>query len=149
MTALDQLYQQRILEHNRQPVGRGRVSASSHAARGQDALCGDDLQVELRVENGRILEAAFWGEACAITLASASMLMQWLPGRSSADLQAGAARWEQLLAEPDLPDDPTLGAINCLRGVHAFPARVRNALLPWRTAVQALECPVIAGQGGG
>ena len=135
---LDQLYQQVILDHNRRPQHFGRLEGATHSAIGRDALCGDDIRVEVRVEDGRIQAAAFSGEACAITTASASMLMDWLVGRSGEDLEAAYRRFEDLLDRPERPDDPQLGDINHLRSVSGFPARVRNAKLPWRTALQAL-----------
>ncbi|RFF31216.1 Fe-S cluster assembly sulfur transfer protein SufU [Wenzhouxiangella sediminis] len=137
--ALDKLYQQVILDHNRSPHHYGRLEGATHSARGQDALCGDDILVELRVAGGTIEEAAFSGEACAITTASASMLMDWLPGKSARDIEFGCSRFERLLGDSSLPDDLDLGDINHLRAVSGFPARVRNALLPWRTALAALE----------
>jgi len=136
--ALDQLYQQVILDHNRCPHHYGRLEDVTHSARGQDALCGDDILIELRLEDGRIREAAFSGEACAITTASASMLMQWLEGRSSKDTRVGYESFTRLLEDPQQRDCPELGDINHLRVVAGYPARVRNALLPWRTASEAL-----------
>ncbi|NBD95244.1 MAG: SUF system NifU family Fe-S cluster assembly protein [Gammaproteobacteria bacterium] len=137
--ALDKLYQQVILDHNRSPHHHGRLEGATHSARGQDALCGDDILVELRVADGTIREAAFSGEACAITTASASMLMDWLVGRGVGEIESQCADFERLLADAALPDDPDLGDINHLRAVSGFPARVRNALLPWRTALDALN----------
>lgn len=143
--ALDQLYQQVILDHNRSPRHYGRIEGATHSARGQDALCGDDILVELQVLDGRIAQAAFSGEACAITTASASMLMDWLPGRSVQEVVTGQEQLGKLLEDPGLPDSAELGEINSLRAVSGFPARVRNALLPWRTAAGALAM----GQGAG
>ncbi len=137
--ALDLLYQKLILEHNRSPRHRGRMATVTHSARGQDALCGDDILIELRVVEGVIDQAAFSGEACAITMASASMLMEWLPGRSADEVAAAGQRLADLLDNPARPDDDALGDINALRSVSAFPARKRNALLPWRTAAKALD----------
>jgi nitrogen fixation NifU-like protein len=137
--ALDQLYQRIILEHNRAPRRRGRLDAATHQARGRDALCGDDILVELRVEAGCIEDAAFSGEACAITTASASMLMDWLVGRSLDDFRVAHERFASCLADARMPDAPELGDINCLRAVSAFPARVRNALLPWQTVGRAVD----------
>lgn len=136
--ALDQLYQQLILDHNRSPRNFGPLPGATHAGRRQDAMCGDDLLVELVVEDDRIIAAGFSGEACAVTKASASMLTNWLPDRSVAELLLWTQRFTELLAHPDLPDAPELGEINQLRAVSAFPARVRNALLPWRAAVAAV-----------
>lgn len=136
--ALDQLYQKLILDHNRSPRHRGRLAAATHSARGQDALCGDDILIELRLARGVIEQVAFSGEACAITMASASMLMEWLPGHSADEVAAAGQRFAELLDDPAQPDDEALGEINALRSVSNFPARKRNALLPWRTAARAL-----------
>ncbi|WP_376691416.1 Fe-S cluster assembly sulfur transfer protein SufU [Wenzhouxiangella sp. EGI_FJ10409] len=136
--ALDQLYQQVILDHNRCPHHHGRLEGATHSARGRDALCGDDILVELRVGDTSIEAAAFSGDACAITTASASMLMDWLVGRTAEDVVRFETLFSQLLHDSELPDLPDLGDINHLRAVSGFPARVRNAMLPWRTAIDAL-----------
>ncbi|TVQ28539.1 MAG: SUF system NifU family Fe-S cluster assembly protein [Wenzhouxiangella sp.] len=136
--ALDRLYQQTILEHNRKPRNFGRLAEATHAARGQDALCGDDILIELIVEGERVRQAAFSGEACAVTKASASMLTEWLTGRQVAELIAWRDRFEALLKNAELEDAPELGPINQLRAVAQFPARLRNVLLPWNAAGQAV-----------
>lgn len=140
--ALEQLYQDVLLEHNRRPCNHSRLSGATHAARGQDASCGDDLLIELVIAGGRIQQAAFSGLACAVTTASASMMTEWLTGRLAAEVQTGLERFQALLEDPGAASDPALGPINQLQPVGAFPARRRNALLPWRTAVKALTAPV-------
>jgi len=136
--ALQDLYQQIILEHNRQPRHFGRLAGATHSARGQDALCGDDVLVELRVCGGIVEAAGFSGEACAITTASASMLSDWLGGRSIEDFTSAFATFRQLLSDASVGDSGDLGEINALRAVSDYPARVRNALLPWHAVHKAL-----------
>ena len=136
---LDRLYQSRILELNRSPLHRGELEGATHEARGTDALCGDDILVRLVVEGSRIEACAWTGEACAITTASASMLAEWITGRTVGTLRAAHARFRALLADDGLPDDEELGEINLLRAVADYPSRVRNALLPWETVDRALE----------
>jgi nitrogen fixation NifU-like protein len=135
---LDQLYQQLILEHNRDPRNFGPLPGATHAARGQDALCGDDLLIELIVVDGCIEAAAFSGEACAVTRACASMLTDWLPGRDRRDVERGFGQFERLMAG-EAPDDPgLLGEFARLDALAEFPSRQRNAMLPWRSALKAL-----------
>ena len=136
--ALDKLYQQLVLDHNRAPRNFGPLSGATHSARGRDALCGDDILLELELDGDRIVRACFSGEACAITTASASMLTEWLAERNVSEVETAYGRFKQLLSDPDGPVFPELGDINELRAVSAFPARVRNALLPWKTALSAL-----------
>lgn len=136
--ALEHLYQQLILDHNRAPRHFGRLPGATHSGRGQDALCGDDILVELKVENEKIVAAAFSGEACAVTKASASLLTTWLHGRRADEVLHWSERFAMLMRCPDHPDAPELGELNQLRAVSAFPARLRNALLPWQAVGRAL-----------
>lgn len=137
--SLDQLYQSKILEHNRVPHNHFEMSDATHSARGTDALCGDDIRVWLRAEGGRVAAASWSGEACAITTASASMLSDWLVGREVGEIEAARERFARLLEDQSLPDAPAFGEINALRAVGRFPSRKRNALLPWETALDALS----------
>ncbi|TVS12695.1 MAG: SUF system NifU family Fe-S cluster assembly protein [Wenzhouxiangella sp.] len=139
--ALAKLYQGIILEHNRQPRNRKRLASATHRARGHDASCGDDLLIELAVIDGRVREAAFSGQACAVTQAAASMLTEWLQGRPVDEVGSGLERFRVLLENPAAEPDEELGELNQLRPVGAFPARRRNALLPWKTALRALQDP--------
>lgn len=137
--SLDQLYQSKILEHNRAPRNHFEMREATHSARGLDALCGDDIRLWLLVEGGEIAAASWSGDACAITTASASMLTDWLMDRSIAELAPALRLFEELLADHDRPDAPDLEEINALRAVGRFPSRKRNALLPWHAALDALK----------
>ena len=137
--SLNALYQSRILAHNRAPHHHCRLDHATHRARGLDALCGDDLWIWLELREGVIERASWTGDACVITTASASMLTDWLRGKRPDEVLAGYRRFRDLLRNPDLEDDPALDEFTSLRPVHAFPSRVRNALLPWTTALEALK----------
>lgn len=135
---VEKLYQETILEHNRKPRNRMVLARATHHARGVDALCGDDIRIYLEVHDGIVRRAAFDGEACAVTTAAASLLTTWLAGKTTAEFECGRRAFQDLLARPDGPDAAELGDLNQLKTVGLFPARVRNALLPWRTAASAL-----------
>lgn len=137
--SLDQLYQSKILEHNRAPHNHFEMLDATHSAHALDALCGDDIQLWVRVEDGCVAAASWSGDACAITTASASMLSRWLPGRRLGEIGPAFELFEQLLEKQDLPDSSALGEINALRAVGRFPSRRRNALLPWNAALDALK----------
>jgi len=137
--ALDQLYQQLVLEHNRSPRNFGPLAGATHSARGFDALCGDDLLFELRVEAGRVVAAAFSGEACAVTKASASLLTEWLPSHGRDEVEQGLRNFNVVLQGVEPPDPGFLGDFARLGGLAEFPSRQRNAKLPWRCALEALE----------
>ena len=74
MTAVtDDLYQELVLEHKRAPRHFGSLAAPTHEARGQNPQCGDDVKVQLRVEEGTLRDIGFSGQGCAICIASATM----------------------------------------------------------------------------
>ncbi len=140
---LSTLYQSRLLELNRTPLNHGSLDAATHSARGQDALCGDDLVIELALdEGGTIINAMWHGQACAITSASASLLTEWIVDRNVGAVQAGFHQFEQMLTDPGVAITDDLGEISMLAAVAHYPSRVKNALLPWKTTLDALTAAV-------
>lgn len=137
--SLNQLYQKKILAHNRQPYNFGPLPEATHRGHGHDALCGDDLEMALEVKEGMISQARFNGEACTVTQASASMLTRWLIGRSIDEVRPAYEAFCSLLADPEHPPIPDLGELNALQPVGAFPARRGNACLPWLVTLKALH----------
>jgi len=137
--ALNELYQARILEHNRAPHNHFELPDATHSARGLDALCGDDIHVWLKIRDGVVEQASWSGEACVITTASASMLSDWIIGRRLDQVCKGRDRFVELLENSELESATELGALNALKPVGRFPSRKRNALLPWETAIQAIR----------
>src|SRR5476651_643400 len=79
----EELYQQTILEHNRNPRNFKKLEGATHVAEGYNPLCGDHLWVYVKVNAGGIIEdAAFEGQGCAISKASASMMTTALKGKT-------------------------------------------------------------------
>ncbi len=138
MSALKKLYQQAILKHNREPENFGALQAPTHQARGLNALCGDDLTVQLKLENERIADIAFQGDACAISMASASLMTSLMRGKHRDEALRAFAAFEQLMAG-EIEESPLLGEANVLAGVRAFPARIKSARLPWHALRAALQ----------
>src|SRR5277367_3147463 len=84
----DELYQQTILEHNRNPRNFRKLEGATHVAEGYNPLCGDHLWVYMNVNGSGIIEdTAFEGSGCAISKASASMMTATLKGKSIAEAQ--------------------------------------------------------------
>ena len=139
-SALEDLYQQVILDHSRSPRNF-RVLDAGRRAEGVNPLCGDQLTVYLRVNDGVIADVSFQGVACAISKASASLMTERVKGRTVAAAAALFERFQHMIAAPpDSPPDPDqLGALVALSGVRQFPSRVRCASLPWFALGAALE----------
>lgn len=107
------LYQEEILEHYKHPHHKGRVDDSTVSAEAANPLCGDKLGLDLKVDNGRIVEVGYWGDGCAISQASMSMLTDELIDQPVEVL-------EKLSQENVLE----------MLGVQVGPARLKCALLP-------------------
>lgn len=136
MNISDELYQQTILEYNREPRNFRTLENATHVAHGLNPLCGDDYHVYLRVENGVIEEAAFDGHGCAISKASASMMTLELIGKSVAEAEELFGKFHELLTGNEAVD---IGKLNVFSGVWKYPERVKCASLAWHAMESALH----------
>ena len=137
MSDLDELYQEVILDHTRRPRNFGRLAAANRRASGDNPLCGDRLDLELEVRDGRIQDVAFQGAGCAISTASASLMTEAVKGRPLAEVQALAERFHTLMTGEG-PAGEELGKLAALSGVREYPMRVKCATLAWHTLRSAL-----------
>ena len=137
---LGDLYQETILDHNRQPRNFGTLPGANRTAEGFNPLCGDRVTVALRVEDGILKDIRFEGSGCAISKASASMMTESMKGRTRAEAEALFQQFHRLLTgEPAPPDEAALGKLVVFSGVKEFPVRVKCATLAWHTLRSALE----------
>ncbi|MFM9816971.1 UNVERIFIED_CONTAM: SUF system NifU family Fe-S cluster assembly protein [Spiribacter pallidus] len=140
MSNLRELYQEVILDHNKQPRNFRVVNPHDHAADGYNPLCGDKIHLELRLdESGRIEDIAFTGEGCAISTASASIMTETLKGKTVAEANALFDRFHHQVTDEATELDPSLGKLGVLAGVRDYPMRVKCATLAWHTLQAALE----------
>ena len=142
-TLLDDLYREILLDHYRQPRNHGELAAPTCSADGANPLCGDEVRVEVAVTGGRITGISFSGHGCSISQASASMMTEYVKGRSVAEARAGVEAFQQMMVSAQAPGIEGFDDIEALIGVAKFPARVKCASLGWKTLEQAL-----AGEGG-
>ena len=132
------LYQDVVMDHKRAPRHFGTLAAPTHQARGQNPQCGDDLQVALVVDNGRVSDIRFNGEGCAICIASASMMTEAVLGQEVALAQALQARFRAVLTGQMVSEEAPLGKLVSLAGVRRYPGRIKCALLGWHALMHAL-----------
>lgn len=135
---LRQLYEAMILEHNRHPRHYPEnPPGADHHAHGFNPLCNDEIIVHLKVKDGVIEAAGFEGAGCAVSVASASMMMEAIQGKRVDEVLALFDRVHAMLAD----DGPTegVGKLKVLAGVKEFPMRVKCATLAWHTLIAALE----------
>ncbi len=140
MSELDDLYQEVILDHNRSPRNFGKLKEPNRTAEGYNPLCGDQITVYLKLEDGMIREISFHGSGCAISKASASMMTSSVKGKTENEALSLFEDVHQMLTEgvESGDDSQKLGKLAVLSGVCKFPARVKCATLSWHTLHAAL-----------
>lgn len=132
-------YRNVVLEHNRAPRRRGRLPAPTHQARGVNALCGDELTLTLRVQDGVIVDYGFDAQVSALTLAATSIMGDLIVGQCVESARALAeAALDLVSRNPTLQVDPRLGEFNHFVAVQGYPNRIKTVTLPWATLIGAL-----------
>ena len=135
---LKQLYQSVILKHNKEPVHFEKNEAATYVLEAYNPLCGDKFQLFFEVRDGVIEELSFHGYGCAISKASASVLVKKLEGRPAAEALELCREFLALLQgeedQPEAPDEE-LAAFTAAR---SFPGRMKCATLSWEEMEKSL-----------
>ncbi len=140
MQDLRELYQEVILDHNRNPRNFRTLENPDGFAHGDNPLCGDTIDVYLKIKDGVVDDISFEGAGCAICTSSASMMTTALKGKTEAEARALFESFHHALTDDELhPGDVPLGKLKVLTGVKEFPVRVKCATLPWHTFDAALK----------
>lgn len=139
MQGLDDLYREVILDHYRTPHGAEAIDSPAVKVEGFNPLCGDELVMELSVDDaGRISALHIEPNGCSISVASASMLVQQLSGKTLAEAIALKDTFKAVMRGGSWPQGQDFGDLEALEGVKNFPVRIKCALLAWMTLEQAL-----------
>lgn len=100
----DSIYREIILEHYKNPSNRGALDPNDFTYEDVNPLCGDEIRIDVRVQDDRISEIRFSGRGCAVSQASASILTEMVDGRTLAEVKAIGR--DELLAEIGIPVSP-------------------------------------------
>ncbi|MEZ0332846.1 MAG: Fe-S cluster assembly sulfur transfer protein SufU [Gemmatimonadales bacterium] len=139
MATMDELYQNVILEHNRSPRNYRVMEDASGRGEGNNPLCGDQIAVWLKIQDGIIQDASFQGSGCAISKASASLMTAAIKGKSREEALRLFDRFHALVTgRPPTDATETLGKLAVFSGVSAFPIRVKCATLSWHAMKEAM-----------
>jgi len=135
MTTSRALYQEVILDHNRKPRNWGTLSDATHHAEGVNPLCGDRLQLAVKLAGDDVEAIAFEGESCAICKASASMMTSAVKGKPRANAEQLIQEFRDMATgKLDPEKEPHhLARLTVFSGVRDLPTRVKCAILPWHT----------------
>ena len=140
---LKQLYREIVNEHNLRPSHKGDMEHPDLVLEGVNPSCGDDISLQLKIENGIITDGMFNGSGCAISQASVDMMLDKIIGQKQEDAVRLAGKFMGMIkgeptSEADLEE---LDESAALQDVSHMPARVKCAVLGWHTMQEMLEHP--------
>lgn len=139
--ALGDLYTEVIGEHSRSPENKGELAAATVRERGHNPSCGDEITLELQIENGIIKDAAFTGVGCAISQASTDIMIDLMRGKTVEEAQRLARLFTSMIKR-EVTDDAALEELDeaiALKNISNMPARVKCAVLAWHTLEDVLK----------
>tara|TARA_Y100000590_G_scaffold452588_1_gene596024 strand:+ start:2657 stop:3127 length:471 start_codon:yes stop_codon:yes gene_type:complete len=142
---LKQLYQDIILEHGKSPRNFGKCEDYTHEAKGHNPLCGDKVQVYLKLNKDKKIEKlTFEGSGCAISIASTSIMTELVKGKSPETTKKIVNSFLNMIKNADEIksedlDNDQITKIMSLSGVKQYPMRVKCATLAWHTLTFAMD----------
>ncbi|MEN3974969.1 Fe-S cluster assembly sulfur transfer protein SufU [Emcibacter sp. SYSU 3D8] len=142
MNDLRELYQEVILDHGRKPRNFGALPDANREAHGHNPLCGDKLDVHVKVKDGIVEDVKFEGAGCAISVASASLMTEALKGMTEVDARNLFEKFHAMITGDEGVTPAQLEDLDKLAvfsGVRDYPLRVKCATLGWHTMNAALE----------
>jgi nitrogen fixation protein NifU and related proteins len=147
---LGSLYQQVILDHYRKPRNRGELPDRTVAVVMRNPSCGDEITLQLKLEDDIVADVRYLGEGCSISQASVSMMSTIIKGRPVDEALALAERFNQLMhGDKEVAKDRSLKDLRALQGVSKFPVRIKCALLGFDALQEAVKRTRGEGDDGG
>lgn len=138
--SLEELYQELILDHFKHPRCQGCLTNPTVSSALYNPLCGDKVNLDMRINNDMVSEIGFSGHGCSISQASASMMAETLQGKNIEEAQRLCSAFRELMrSERDGQSVPELGDALALEGVKKFQARIKCAVLAWEAAERCLS----------
>jgi nitrogen fixation NifU-like protein len=139
MSGLDELYKEVILDHYRSPRNRGKLEPAEFELHRDNPLCGDEVHLYGRIDDGRLTAVTFEGKGCSISQASTSMMTEKIKAISIEDAEEVAHLFKRMMQGEAVPDAERLGDLAALQGVQKYPVRIKCALLGWNTLLEGLK----------
>lgn len=140
MSNLSNLYKTAILDHNRNPRNHGKPPKWTHQAEGLNAMCGDQVNVYMSIVDEVIEQISFDGDSCAISMASASMMTEFLANKTVSEAKYFFKIFCQLMDKNNqIKHLEELKNLNVLITVKKFPSRIKSVTLCWHAMQAALD----------
>ena len=106
---------------------------------GYNPLCGDEIEIQVRLDGGVVSDIGFAGRGCSISQASGSMMTEAVKGKSLEDVRSLIAAFTRMMTDPDFAPPAELGDLEALQGVAKYPVRVKCATLAWHALLDGIE----------
>ena len=133
-------YNEILTEHNLHPEFKHDMPDADIVLEGVNPSCGDDIFLKLKLDGDTIADGAFVGDGCAISQASADIMLGMIVGRKKEDaLRMGEIFLKMIKGEATEEEIDSLEEASALRDIAHMPARVKCAVLGWRTLKEALN----------
>ena len=133
-------YNEILTEHNIHPEFKHDLADANIVLEGVNPKCGDDIYLKLKVEDGVITDGAFVGDGCAISQASADIMLGMIVGKSKMEaLHLGNLFMKMIKSEATKEEIEQLEEASALQDISHMPARVKCAVLGWHTLSEALK----------
>ena len=141
---MNNLYQDGLKVHYSNPTGQNRKIDVTHRSEGYNASCGDEIWIELQLNENTIDDISFESDSCAICTASASILCEFSKHHDRESIQSVYRQLRNSLNQDLTSNDGILlhPQLEILQAISQYPSRINCALLPWQTAKQAFDSPI-------
>jgi nitrogen fixation protein NifU and related proteins len=135
------LYEEVILEHNRNPRNFGKMADSDQKVEGYNPLCGDQLTLYLKRDGETITDLSFEGVGCAISKSAASMMTTAIKGKSVEEALSCSRKFQRMVSVETESDEDMkeLGRLRVFSAIREYPLRIKCATLPWHALEKALQ----------
>ena len=138
---LDDLYRDPILDHCRHPRNPDLVESPDLSGQAVNPFCGDEVDLQIVLDNGHVARVGAQGRGCAINQASTSMLSEAIRGKTIKEIEELSNRFKEMMRGPE-PSEVEIQGLDDLRslsGVRQFPVRIKCALLCWSALEEAID----------
>lgn len=138
---LDDLYQEIILEHYKQPKNQGVVPKADIEVSGRNPFCGDEITLTLKIIDGVVDDVKFNGSGCAISQASASVMTDHIKGKKVSEIKELFQEFAHMVRgeEHEHSHIDDMDELSAFQGVSSYPTRVKCAMLAWNAMKEGLE----------
>ncbi len=133
-------YDEILIDHNNHPIHKHDLDCPDYRCDGVNPSCGDEITIQLNIKDGVITDGSFTGSGCAISQASADIMLELLIGKTVEEAKKLSELFARMI-KGEVTDEEleTLDEASVLKDISHMPARVKCAMLGWRTINEILS----------